>query len=341
LTAFRSTSVVAHVIKRAISNSLHARFGKFRSWPNEALLLDEPLALAEEKTDRLRRIYANAQRDAWDGPALFRDAIARHGGIQLSREKREALVHPLSMLMWGELAAWIVAAELAERLDDADARLAASSQVFDEARHFYVLRDYVAALHVPVPKLDPYFAIGARRLLATQDLTVKLFAMQLLAEGTAMVIFRFLADAKIEPVLSELLPYIEKDEARHVGLGVLYLPQRLETLPLKELMRIRDVTYGIGDLFGATQVRFAQHYAVLGTDPRDLIRSADKMLHELSVKIGPIPGTDLHFFPTNPTTSPTYEDNLDYVLPRPGTENKMTGRFLRRVIELGARALPV
>ena len=26
-------------------------------------LIDEPLALAEEKTDRLRRIYANAQRD--------------------------------------------------------------------------------------------------------------------------------------------------------------------------------------------------------------------------------------------------------------------------------------
>ena len=94
--------------------------------------------------------------------------MARHGGIQLSREKRDALAHPISMLMWGELGAWIVAAELAERLEDADARLAASSQVFDEARHFYMLRDYLALLHVPVPKLDPYFAIGARRLLATQ-----------------------------------------------------------------------------------------------------------------------------------------------------------------------------
>jgi hypothetical protein len=333
--------MVAHIVKRAVSNSLRARFGSFRSWPNEALLLDEPLALAEAKTYRLRRIYANAQRDAWDGPALFRDAIAKHGGIQLSREKREALAHPISMLMWGELAAWIVAAELAERLDDADAKLAASSQVFDEARHFYVLRDYVAALHVPVPKLDPYFAIGARRLLATKDLTVKLFAMQLLAEGTAMAIFRFLADARIEPVLTDLLPYIEKDEARHVGLGVLYLPQRLAKLPSKELLKIRDVTYGIGDLFGATQIRFAPHYATLGMDPRDLIRNADKMLYELALKIGPIPGTDLLFFPTNPTQSQSYEDNLDYVLPRPGKENNRTGKLLRRGIEFGARALPV
>jgi hypothetical protein len=271
---------------------------------------------------------------------VFREAVARHGGIQLSREKREALAHPISMLMWGELAAWIVAAELAERLDDPDARLAASSQVFDEARHFYTLRDYLALLHVPVPKLDSYFAIGVRRLLATRDLTVKLFAMQLLAEGTAMVIFRFLADAKIEPVLSELLPYIEKDEARHVGLGVLYLPERLAKLPVKELLRIRDVTYGIGDLFGATQIRYAKHYATLGADPRDLFRSADKMLYELSQKVGPIPGTDLEFFPTNPTASPNYERNLDIVLPRPGAERNLLGRFVRAVIDFGARALP-
>lgn len=335
-----SASVLARVVRRATSNALHARFGRFRRWPDDALLLDEPLALAEQQTDRLRRIYAHALRDAWDGPASFRAAIERHGGIQLEREKREALAHPISMLMWGELAAWIVAAELAQRLEEPDARLAASSQVFDEARHFYVLRDYLAALHVPVPRLDPYFAIGARRLLATKDLTVKLFTMQILAEGTAMVIFRFLADAKIEPVLTELLPYIEKDESRHVGLGVLYLPRRLETLSRAELLRIRDVTYGIGDLFGATQIRFARHYAKLGADPRELIRNADKMLHELSQKIGPIPGTDLQFFPTNPTKAPGYEENLDLVLPRPGREGRLLGRVIRGVIDFGARALP-
>ena len=94
------------------------------------------------------------------------------------------------------------------------------------------------------------------------------------------------------------------------------------------------MTYGIGDLFGATQIRFAKHYAMLGADPRDLIRSADKMLHELSQKVGPIPGTDLEFFPTNPTqVGRRYEDNLDLVLPRPGKERGRVGRSLRRTIE--------
>ncbi len=332
--------IIFHVVTRALRNALGARFGPFRAWPNEALLLDEPLALAEEKTNKLRRIYANAGRDLWDGPAIFREAMARHGGIQLDPERRAALAYPISMLMWGELAAWIVAAELAERLDDPDARLAASSQVFDEARHFYTLRDYLAALHVPVPKLDRYFAIAARRLLATRDLTVKLFAMQILAEGTAIVIFRFLADAKIEPVLSDLLPYIERDEARHVGLGVLHLPERLEKLSRRQLERVRQTTYGIGDLFGATQLRYAKYYRALGAEPRDLIRSADKMLYELSEKIGPIPGTDLKFFATNPVDSPRYEKALDVILPKPGAKPTFYARAARGIVEFGARVLP-
>src|SRR6201999_1242888 len=111
--------------------------------------------------------------------------------------------------------------------EDPDARMAASSQVFDEARHFYILRDYLALLHVPVPPLDPYFATAARSLLASRDLTLKLFAMQILVEGAAQAIFRFLSTQSVEPVLSEILPYIERDEARHVGLGILHLPNML------------------------------------------------------------------------------------------------------------------
>ncbi len=136
---------IPRIVGRSMGVGIAARLGRYRGWPSRALLLDEPLALVEQRTSRLRRLYANAQRDAWDGPKVFREAVEKHGGIQLSQEKRVALVYPLSMLMWGELAAWIVSAELAERLEDPDARLAASSQVFDEARHFYTLRDYLAA----------------------------------------------------------------------------------------------------------------------------------------------------------------------------------------------------
>src|SRR5262249_18838712 len=190
---------LANTVLHATGACVAGRVGRFRAWPSDALLLDEPLALAEAKTSRLRRIYAMASDAVWDGPQVFREAVARHGGIQLSPAGRAALAYPISMLMWGELAAWIVSAELAERLEDPDARMAASSQVFDEARHFYVLRDYLALLHVPVPRVDPYFAAAARSLLATRDLTLKLFAMQILAEGSAQAIFAHLGGARREP----------------------------------------------------------------------------------------------------------------------------------------------
>ncbi len=332
--------ILARSAANAIRMSLMTRASRFRSWPSPDALIDEPLALAEEKTHRLRRIYTNAQRDAWDGPELFRTAVAKHGGIQLSEEKRRALAHPISMLMWGELAAWIVSAELAERLEDTDAKMAASSQVFDEARHFYILRDYLALLHIPVPKLDPYFTIAVRSLLASKDLTLKLFAMQILAEGTAQSIFAYLADAEIEPVLTEILPFIEKDEARHVGLGIMYLPKQLENMSPRECERLAWKVHGIGDLFGATQVRFIEHYKTLGLDPRDLFRKADRMLTGLSKKLGNVPGTDIPYFRTDDPADPDYDKKLDFVLPKEGAEPEPIAIAFKKVLSLGAKVLP-
>lgn len=332
LDTFSALGRVAHMC-------VTARRGPHRSWPSRAVLIDEPLALAEERTHRLRRIYANAGRDLWDGPTLFREAMAKHGGIQLERGKRAALAHIMTMLMWGELAAWVISAELAERLDDPDARMAASSQVFDEARHFYTLRDYVAALHVPVPELDPYFAAAARTLLDEPDLNLKLMAMQLLAEGTAQTIFDFLADAKVEPVLGELLPYIERDEARHVGLGVLHLPERLAKLEPRECRRIARKVMTIGDLFAATQIRFVPYYDALDLDPRELFRRADKMLHGLSQKLGKIPGTNESYFRTFDPSAPSYQAQLDFVLPPKGREPAPGSKLLHRAVHWWARAM--
>jgi hypothetical protein len=317
-----------------------SKLGRFRSWPSRQVLIDEPLALAEQETSKLRRIYGKATANIWDGPAVFREAMHKHGGIQLDQDKRLALAHPISMLMWGELGAWIVSAELAQRLDDPDARMAASSQVFDEARHFYVLRDYMAALHVPVPPLDPYFAAGVRTLLADKDLVVKLLAMQILAEGTAQAIFSFLADAQVEPVLTEILPYIERDEARHVGLGILHLPDRVATLTPGERARVAAKIHGIGDLFAATQIRYVAHYRALGLDPQELFRRADRMLGNLSDKLGTVPGTDQPYFRTMDVDHPSYQANLDALFPADGVVRTPLARVVYGVVNAGVRFMP-
>jgi len=332
--------VLAKVTARAVGMSLQSRFTRYRAWPPRSLLLDDPLALAEERTTSLLRIYDKATDQAWDGPQVFREAVNRHGGIQLDRERRIALSHPISMLMWGELGAWLVSAELALRLDDADARRAASSQVFDEARHFYILRDYLALLHVPVPPLDPYFGAAVRLLLADRDLTVKLLTMQILAEGTAQAIFGFLGDHQVEPVLSEILPYIERDEARHVGLGILHLPERMAAATPRQCRRIADKVGGIGDLFGATQLRYETYYRQLGLDPQELFRRADRILHGLSTKLGNVPGTDRPYFHTFDPDAPAYQEALDFMFPPPDRAAPPMARAFRNLIDTTARLLP-
>jgi rubrerythrin len=327
-------------LSRAVELGLGARMGRHRAWPNRSILIDEPLALAEAQTSRLRRIYEKCAQNIWDGPQVFREAVAKHGGIQLDRERREALAHPISILMWGELAAWVVSAELAERLEDEDARMAASSQVFDEARHFYTIRDYLALLHVPVPPLDPFFAVGLRSLLDSRDLTLKLLTMQILVEAAAQCIFQFLAEAQIEPVLSELLPYIERDEARHIGLGVLHLPGRLAQLSPRERRRMARRVRGIGDMLGIAQVRMAEHWRTLGLEPRELIVRVDRMLVNLQRQLGRVSGTSEYYFRADDPQLPSYQDKLDMLLPWPGTVNQRSQhRVFTGLLDVGSRLL--
>jgi hypothetical protein len=217
--------------------------------------------------------------------------------------------------------------------------MAASSQVFDEARHFYILRDYLALLHVPVPAIDPYFATAARTLLDSRDLALKLLTMQILVEGSAQAIFQYLEDCRVEPVLSHILPYIARDEARHVGLGVLHLPQMLAGKPRAELRRLARRVESIGDLLGAAQIRNIRHYRALGLDPRELFRRSDRLLFTLADKLGKVPGTDQHYFTAYDPSTADYAARLDMVLPPPGARPDPVAAALGRIIDFGARAL--
>src|SRR5262249_36630767 len=93
--------VTAASVARVVAQFVKARASRFRAFPDEHLLVAEPLALAEERTNRLRRIYEKCTAAVWDGPAVFREAVARHGGIQLDEEKRKAMASIIARLMWG------------------------------------------------------------------------------------------------------------------------------------------------------------------------------------------------------------------------------------------------
>jgi hypothetical protein len=233
-------------------------------------LLDAYAHEATARTKKLERLYHQTQELAWDPRAVLDELVAKHGPIRLTEAQREAMGHVFTVLLWGELAAWNVAADLARSLPDVDAKMAATGQVFDEARHFHVLRDYLDRAGVKLPKLNPYGRRLLEGLLETDSLLQKLYGMQLVVETLALAIFKELAESTTEPVLGELLRYIERDEARHVALGVMYLPALAARATPFE--RARNWAFQI-ELFMLTiagGVLMDPHWRALGIDHRKL-----------------------------------------------------------------------
>ncbi len=176
---------------------------------------------------KLRNIYHRGQDLAWDGRTILPELIKKHGGINVSPEQKHALSKIFEIILWGELAAWKISAELADELVPLEAKMAATSQAHDEARHFYVMYDYLKELGYTPTRIDPYSQKVLDITLNTGNLAHKLLGMQLMIETIALTIFQEVRESRIEPVLSDLLLYFEKDEARHVGLGTQYLPSIL------------------------------------------------------------------------------------------------------------------
>ena len=192
---------------------------------------------AEKEASRARKMenmYHVGQGKAWDGRTVLQEAMARHpapeGGERIPKREREALAKVFAMLMWGELAAWRVAAQQADLLEDYEARLAATGQAHDEARHYYVMHDYLMTLGVGVPPLDKHSRTFLNACLSAPLPIQKVVGMQMLVEVIALTIFKMVREMNVDPALTEVLAYFEKDEARHVGFGVQVAPALVRQL---------------------------------------------------------------------------------------------------------------
>jgi hypothetical protein len=239
------------------------------------------LAEAKEKFERIERLYHVGHRQAWDGKQVLKELIQKHGGIRLDPKKRHAVAQIFSTILWGELAAWSISADLALQLEDTEAKMAATSQAFDEARHFYTMRDYLLALDCEVPPLDGYTHTVLTMLLDTHRLVDKLLGMQLIVESIAVTLFKTVAQARVEPVLSDLMPYFERDEARHVGLGVLYLPRLLAGISRAEGLRLKLLQLKIMTLVGWGTHLKTPAFIALGIDNNDSFRRGLKLNEEV------------------------------------------------------------
>jgi len=237
------------------------------------------LARSADEARRLHKcenIYHRGQTLAWDGKEVLAELLARHGGVKVPPDKAAALEKVFTIILWGELAAWKISAQLADRLVPLEAKMAATSQAFDEARHFYVMHDYLVALGFQPGRLDRAPQAVLDLVLETQDVSHKLMGMQLMIETIALALFQAVRELEVEPVLTELMRYFERDEARHVGLGMQYMPSLLATMKRRHVVGL--ILFQARILYWALlELRLIQgDLRTLGLDPRAIIEAVRK-----------------------------------------------------------------
>ncbi len=256
------------------------------SRPIDELTVDE-LETRTHRLAKLEGLYHKGQALAWDGKKVLAQLVKKHGGVHLSAEKRDAIANVFTVILWGELAAWEVASFLAERIrDNSEAKMAATIQTFDEARHYYVMRDYLRLLEIELPQPNAFVKSMLVQLITTDSVLMKLVGMQLFVEHVAVHLFRAIAEIGVEPVLSELMPYFGRDEARHVGLGKLYLPDVLSRITRREAIELQAYQLWLVGFMQLSMEFHRKDAEVLGIDLLDSLRRAmreqSKMLDEIA-----------------------------------------------------------
>ena len=134
-------------------------------------------------------------------------------------------------------------AKITETVPWYDAKLYASTQVVDEARHVEVFARYLEE------KMGGEYQINAHLRLLLDDIIndsrwdMTYLGMQIMVEGLALAAFGFLHHLTNEPLLRQLLRYVMSDEARHVAFGVLSLQEAYTQMSDAEIKERQEFAF--------------------------------------------------------------------------------------------------
>lgn len=299
-------------------------------------MFDRVLAGKEaRRAKRMESIYHVGQAKIWDGREILGELVAKHGKPKMAEAERKALARIFSIIMWGELAAWKVSAQLADRLVELEPKLAATSQVHDEARHFYVMHDYLELLDQTPPPMDYWSTRVVEMTLGTDDLTRKLLGMQLTIETIALTLFQHVRELRVEPVLADLLPYYERDEARHVGLGTQLVPALVAkmSIPARIGLALFQLELLASSVFSLKAME--PDLRTIGVDPRDILAIGFRKQMEIHKAMR----EDFPAWPDDPPVNRLFHGLCELLFPSEGQDAKVSVLTrMRHAMAVAARA---
>lgn len=176
----------------------------------------------------------------------------------------------LSQFLHGEQGALICTAKIVETVPWYDAKLYASTQVVDEARHVEVFARYLDEKMGGGYQVNAHLGLLLDDILTDSRWDFTYLGMQIMVEGLALAAFGFLHQLTSEPLLKQLLRYVMSDEARHVAFGVLSLKEVYDGMTDREMMDRQEFAYEAGIRM---RDRFLQQevWEYMGVDPRTVI----------------------------------------------------------------------
>ncbi len=176
----------------------------------------------------------------------------------------------ISQFLHGEQGALLCTAKIVETVPWYDAKLYASTQVMDEARHVEVFARYLDE------KLGGGYQVNAHLRMLLDDIVndsrwdMTYLGMQIMVEGLALAAFGFMHQLTSEPLLKKLLRYVMSDEARHVAFGVLSLREVYDEMSDAEIKYRQEFAFEAGVRM---RDRFLQQevWERMGVNPRDVV----------------------------------------------------------------------
>lgn len=176
----------------------------------------------------------------------------------------------LSQFLHGEQGALICTAKIVETVPWYDAKLYASTQVMDEARHVEVFARYLDE------KLEGGYQINAHLRALLDDIVtdsrwdMTYLGMQIMVEGLALAAFGFMHQLTTEPLLKQILRMVMSDEARHVAFGVISLQEVYAQMSDSEIKERQEFAY---EASVRMRDRFLQQevWERMGLKPREIL----------------------------------------------------------------------
>src|SRR5262249_43540666 len=147
--------------------------------------------------------------------------------LTLNPSERRALAKIFSLIYYGERAALEVSAQLVPLVEDEQAKFVLACQVIEEAKHVSAFRRLLGKLDT-IHRCDPWAKRVLSDLMRTRRAPSKLVGMQLIVENIANQLFHIIREAVDDPLVRKVLEYVARDEKKHTGLAVLYLPSILK-----------------------------------------------------------------------------------------------------------------